>query len=133
MVLENLGEEPEEVRTGEYYRTYVVGNVSVAELDDHRIFYEEAEEIGDQFIEKLEEYPQIDATVDVVTMEKAAGDLLLDTVEEAARKGREYGLEKYAVVSDDVTKYAMANKVDVDGVEAFATDDVEEALDWAME
>lgn len=133
MVLENLGLEPEEVRTGEYYRTYIVENVSIAELDDHRIFYEEAEQIGREFIEKLREHPQVNATVDIVTMDQAAGDLLLDTVEEAARGGKEYGLEKYAVVSDDVTKYAMVNKVDVEGVEAFATDDAEEAIEWAME
>lgn len=133
MVLENLGLQPEEVWTGEYYRTYVVENVSVAELDDHRIFYEEAEEIGRDFIEKLQKYPHVNATVDVVTMEKAAGNLLLDAVEETAKEAREYGLEKYGIVSDDITKYAMANKVDVEGVEVFVTDDVEEALEWAME
>ena len=132
MELEELGVEPQEVRTGEYYRTYIVENVSVAELDDHRIFYEEAEEIGQEFIEKLRENPHVNATVDIVTMEKAAGNLLLDTVEQAAREGREYGLEKYAIVSDDIEKYAMKNKVDIDGIETFTSDDPEEALDWAL-
>lgn len=133
MNLEELDVEPTEVRTGEYYRTYVVGNVSVAELDDHRIFYEEAEDIGADFIDKLRTHPEVTATVDIVTMDQPAGDLLLDTVEEAAREGREYGLEKYGVVSEDVTKYAMKSRVDVDGVETFTTDDPREALDWAME
>lgn len=132
MELEELGVEPQEVCTGEYYRTYIVGNVSVAELDDHRIFYEEAEEIGQEFIEKLRKNPHVNATVDIVTMEKAAGNLLLDTVEQAAREGREYGLEKYAIVSDDIEKYAMKNKVDIDGIETFTSDDPEEALDWAL-
>jgi kynurenine formamidase len=128
-----LDVEPHEVWTGEYYRTYVVGNVSVAELDDHRIFHEEAEEIGADFLEKLEAHPQLDATVDIVDMDRAVGDLLLDTVERAAREGREHGLEKYAVVSEDVTKYAVKSKVDVEGVETFTSDDPREAFEWARE
>lgn len=111
MLLEDLDREPVEVRTGEYYRTFIVGNVSVAELDDHRIFYEEADDIGDDFIDKLHTYPKVTATVDIVGMDQAVGDLLLDTVAEAARAGRDHGLEKYGIVSDDPM----------------------EALDWALD
>jgi hypothetical protein len=128
-----LDVDPDEVLTGEHYRTYVVDNVSVAELDDHRIFYEEADAIGEEFLEKLRSNPQVNATLDVVTMDQPAGDLLLDTVEEAAREGREFGLEKYAVASDDVTKYAMQSKVGVDGVATFVSDDPREAFEWALE
>lgn len=131
MQLSDLDVEPEDVRTGEYYRTYVVGTVSVAELDDHRIFTEEADDIREDFHDKLREHPEIDATVDLVSMDRAVGDLLLDTVEAAAREAREQGLEKYAVVSEDVTKYAMKSRVDVDGIETFVSDDPEEALEWA--
>lgn len=133
MKLDDLDREAEEVRTGEYYRTYVVGNVSVAELYDHRIFYEEAEQIGEEFLEKLRAHPQVNATVDVVDMDQPAGDLLLDTVERAATKARDHGLEKYAIASEDVTKFAMKSRVDIDGIETFTTDDPEEALDWALE
>lgn len=133
MKLEELDREPEEVRTGEYYRTYIVGNVSVAELFDHRIFYEEADRIGEEFVEKLQQYPQVNATVDVVDMDRPAGDLLLDTVEAAATEARDHGLEKYAIASDDVTKFAMKSRVDIDGIESFTTDDPREALEWALE
>lgn len=133
MKLEDLDVTPQEVRTGEYYRTYVVGNVSVAELHDHRIFTEEADDIREDFLDKLREHPQIDATVDLVDMDKPSGNYLLDTVEQAVREGRELGLEKYAIASEDIAKYAMKSKVDVDGIETLATDDPEEALEWAME
>jgi hypothetical protein len=132
-MLEELPGEPRDVRTGEYYRTYVVENVSVAELDDHRIFREEAEDIAADFLSKLRENPGVNATVDVVTMDQAVGDLLLDTVAEAARDGREHGLEKYGVVSGDVTKYAVKSRVDVDGVETFVGEDPAAAIEWAME
>lgn len=133
MLLEELDREPAEVRTGEYYRTFIVGNVSVAELDDHRIFYEEAEDIGDDFVDKLRSHPEVTATVDVVDMDRAVGDLLLDTVAEAARTGRDHGLEKYGIVSEDVTRYAMKNNVDIDGIETFVSDDPMEALEWALD
>lgn len=133
MPFEELDVEREDVRTGEYYRTYVVGTVSVAELDDHRIFSEEADDIAADFIDKLRANPQVNATVDIVTMDEPSGDLLLETVENAAREARQHGLEKYAIVSEDITRYAMQSKVDIDGIESFTTDDPDEALRWAMD
>jgi hypothetical protein len=133
MEFEDLDVTPRDVRTGEHYRTYVVGNVSVAELGDPRIFEEEADAIREDFLDKLRTNPGVDATVDLVSMDQHAGDRLLDTVEQAVREGREHGLRKYAIVSDDIAKYAMKAKVDVDGVETLATDDPDEALDWARD
>lgn len=123
------GESPAE---GDW-RMYVEGSVVVAEFPPGATM--DAETVADveRRWEDLVVREEVTGHVAVIESEDNMDFAVLDAAESAARTGTDHGVRRWAVVADDIKRLAVANRVDVPGLEVLGTDDREEAMAWARE
>lgn len=116
------------------WELYVEENVVVARFPEGMPADEsEFAKVNEQF-EDLAAQEDVTAHISFVEMEDALHEGVYEKAAEAARVGREYGIDKWAMVSDGIKKMAVASSInDVEGVETTTTSSFEEAMDWAQE
>lgn len=94
---------------------------------------EEFAKVNERF-EDLAAREDVTAHISFVQMDDALHEGVYEKASEAARVGKEYGITKWAMVSDGIKKMAVASSInDVDGVETTTTSSFEEAMEWARE
>lgn len=74
-----------------------------------------------------------DAYVSILATDESVGWDVLDGTSYAAKIGVEHGLQRRAIVGDGVEQLAATNRFEVPEVELLATDDPDEAIEWARD
>lgn len=116
------------------WQLYVDGSALVAEFPEGMpTDPDEFAKVNEQF-EELARRPAVDAHISVLNMEKALNKGVFGKAQEAARVGTEFGITRWAIVSDGIKNLALKSRVEeVADVETMTTDDMNEALAWAKD
>ncbi|MBV0924055.1 hypothetical protein KTS45_07540 [Halomicroarcula limicola] len=113
------------------WKLYVEDNVLVADFAEGMPSdAEEYRRVNEQF-ERLATRGEVDAHMSVLNMSASLNSDVFEKAQEAAEVGTEYGITKWAIVSEGIKSLALKGKVEEMGVETMTSDDEAEALDWA--
>jgi len=116
------------------WELYVEGNVLVANFSDGMPSdADEYAKVNEQF-EDLADKSSVNAHLSVLNMSSSLNKDVFEKAKEAAEVGTEYGITKWAVVSDGIKSMALSSQIkDVDGVEVETFNNEADALAWAGE
>ncbi len=115
------------------WELYVEDNVLVADFGAGMPSDEsEYAKVNEQF-ERLAARSEVDAHVSVLQMEASLNGDVFEKAKEAAKVGTDYGVDRWAIVSDGIKSLALKGKVAEMGVEPMATDDRAEAMAWVKQ
>lgn len=120
--------------TSSEWELYVEDNVVVARFPEGMPADEdEFAKVNEQF-EDLAADEDVTAHISFVQMDDALHEGVYEKAAEAARVGKTYGIDKWAMVSEGIKKMAVASSInDVEGIETITTSDFDEAMAWATE
>ena len=122
------------VMSAKDWELYLDENVLVAN------FSEGMPSDGDEYakvnarFEELAKQDGATAHLSLLNMSSSLNKDVFEKAREAAEVGSEYGITKWAIVSDGIKSMALSSQVrDVPGVDVLTANNVEEALEWAKQ
>ncbi len=116
------------------WELYVEDTVLVANFSDGMPSdAAEYQKVNEQF-ERLAARSTVDAHLSLLNMSSSLNRDVFEKAQEAAAVGVEYGIDKWAIVSEGIKSMALSSQVkDVPGVEVEAFTTKSEAIEWATE
>jgi hypothetical protein len=117
--------------TDSEWRLYVEGNAVIAEFPEGMPSEEsEYEKVNERF-EQLATRNGVDAHISVLNMDAALNEEVFEKAKEAAEIGIDFGIDKWAIVSDGIKSMALESQVtEIPDVQTTTADDIDEALEW---
>ncbi|MEA1932143.1 MAG: hypothetical protein U9O06_11430 [Euryarchaeota archaeon] len=116
------------------WELYVEDGVVVANFSDGMPSdAEEYTKVNEQF-EELAAQGGVNAHLSLLNMSSSLNKDVFEKAKEAAEVGTEYGITKWAIVSDGIKSMALSSQVkDVAGVDVETFNNEADALAWAAE
>ena len=116
------------------WELYIEDSVVVANFSDGMPSdADEYSKVNEQF-ETLAAREGVDAHLSLLNMSSSLNKDVFEKAREAAEVGTEYGISKWAIVSEGIKSMALSSQVrDVPGIEVETFDNEADALAWATQ